>query len=725
MKKLALLIVPFWIIAGFAQNSPTIAFSEENVVIDGKLIEPIWTQLTKSTGFYNYLPTDEGLAKNQTSVGLYHDGEYLYVGATYHDSVPRNQIGSLKRDDLTNSVVNSDTFVMILDTQNQQQSAYYFAVNIGGAQTDGLIERIGDLDGYTINTSWNAVWNAKTGTQGQKKTYEIKIPMKALNYNLDNPLFGVQFYVRDIKNNSWTILKNVKRNFRLFDLRFTEKYTLDRLPQLSPSRFALTPSITLNYQEDIIEDRNGSTMKPSLDVQYNLTSSLKLDATLNPDFSQIDVDQQVTNLTRFAVFFPERRNFFLENSDLFSNLGIEGVNPFYSRRIGADSDIRFGLKLSGNISPKTRLGLLNVQTNQENESSAQNYSTLVGEQQLGKNFTATAFLINRQETDNFNFLNEYNRVAGANMNYKSNNNKWIGLVNLSTSQNDGISGSSNFYNTGIWYNTRGLSWNVGLRNVGKNYLADVGFVPRLNNYDAVNDTIVREGYSQLDTGAALTKFYSEDSDFNFFRYLFANNSTYWDEEGKLNQSTSFYNAALLFKDFSAVYINMYHDYVNLKYAFDPLNNGNVVEPDQYDYFRARMGYNSVTNKKLFYSGYVEHGAYYDGTNSSLLATLNYRLLPIANISASYEINVVDLHALGNKTFHLARFIGEVFFTNRLNWTTYVQYNTQFDNFNINSRVQWEYKPLSYAYLVITNNHNQNFSRTNWGIAFKMNYRFDF
>jgi hypothetical protein len=101
------------------------------------------------------------------------------------------------------------------------------------------------------------------------------------------------------------------------------------------------------------------------------------------------------------------------------------------------------------------------------------------------------------------------------------------------------------------------------------------------------------------------------------------------------------------------------------------------------------------------------------------------MLPFANLELSYDINAIDLNELGKQTFHLTRFIGEIFFNNRLNWTTYVQYNTQRDNFNINSRLQWEYKPLSYIYLVISDNYNQDISRQNWGVAFKMNYRFDF
>ena len=417
MKRFKILIIACFCLGLNAQNA-TLKFIDAKIDIDGKQEESVWSQLPKYTGFYNYAPNDEGLAEQQTEVKLFHNSEYLYVSLVYFDTEERSQVGSLKRDV---PIGLSDGFAMVLDTQNQEQNAYYFSVNALGTLIDGLVERTGS--GYGFTTSWNAAWNAKTSVIGTRKIYEVAIPLKFLNFNKENPVFGIQFYVRDIKKNSWTILKNVKRNYRLFDLRFTEKFTVENLPNTSNSKFAVTPSVTTNYQNDVAENIEETTIKPSLDVQYNVTSSLKLDATINPDFSQIDVDQQVNNLTRFSVFFPERRNFFLEDSDLFSNLGVFGVNPFYSRRIGADSDILFGLKLSGNVSPKTRVGVLNVQSDKNENISAQNHSALVLEQQLSKNFTTTGYLVNRQETNGFEFLDDYNRVTGINLNYKSNNNK--------------------------------------------------------------------------------------------------------------------------------------------------------------------------------------------------------------------------------------------------------------------------------------------------------------
>ncbi len=719
--KLELLIIfLFFFSNDLFSQTPNIKFVDAKISIDGKFDEAVWSELPEYTGFYNHLPTDVGLAENQTSIKLFHNGEYLYVRAIYNDSTPETQVSSLKRDI---PIGLSDGVVMLIDTQNQEQNAYYFSVNAYGTLIDGLVERINE--GFDFTTSWNAVWNAKTYINGTQKQYEMAIPLKALNYTKGDTVFGIQFYVRDIKKNAWTILTNVKRNYRLFDLRFTKKFNVETLPNMATSRFAVTPSVTTNYANDVNAKNDETNIKPSLDVQYNVSSSLKLDATINPDFSQIDVDQQVTNLTRFSVFFPERRNFFLENSDLFSNLGVVGVNPFYSRRIGGVNDIQFGLKLSGNVSSKTRIGVLNVQTEEENEIASQNYGVVVAEQQLSKNFSTTGYIINRQETEKFSFLNDYNRVAGINLNYKSTNNKWIGLLNYGKSLNDGISGDNNFYNAGVWFNKRGFNWNTSIRRLEKNYITDVGFTPRLYNYDALNDVVVREGYTQTSSGVEYEKFYEKSSWLNSIRLVNYGLNNYFDEKGTLTQSQHFYNSAVFFKNLSAVYFVVNYDYIDLKYGFDPLGNGNSLQPDVYRFGTLKVGYNSANNQKLRYRVNVRKGNYYSGKRTTGGAYLNYQLLPFANLEVSYDINKIDLDELGEETFHLARFTGEVFFNNRLNWTTYVQYNTQADNFNVNSRLQWEYKPLSYVYLVVSDNFDQDIRRKNWGIAFKMNYRFDF
>ncbi|PKG43758.1 DUF5916 domain-containing protein [Psychroflexus sp. MES1-P1E] len=727
MKRIVILILLFFVIlhvqAQSELESSKIVFSNSSIQLDGELNEPIWGDLIPEGGFLNYIPNNGDLASNKTEVKMFHNGKNLFISAVYYDTVPDVQIGSLKRDDIGTSGADSDSFSIILDTYNQQQSGYFFIVNMGGALIDALVARRGD--GFRINTSWNTLWDAKASVKGNLKIFEIKIPLKALSYKADTLEWGVMFHTRNIKLNEWTTNTPIDRNYKQFDLRFTKVFQVGNLSENKSSRFTVTPSVTMNYSEDVANDIKDTMVKPSVDVQFNVSSSLKVDATINPDFSQIDVDRQVTNLSRFSVFFPERRNFFLENSDLFTNLGVDDVNPFYSRRIGSDSDISFGLKLSGNIAEKTRLGILNVATKAKDDNPAQNYGALVVQHELSKSFTATGFLINRQETDGFSFLDGYNRVTGLNVNYQSQNNKWTGHANFANSATSDISGDTNFYNVGVWFNNINASGYLGIKKVEKNYITDVGFVPRLYNYDAISESIIREGYTQARGRISLTKFYKDSKTIDNHSYLNLSNNTYWDDQGDVTQASVVLNNDLVFKDQSFLYGGMRYEYVNLKYAFDPLNNGNAIIADKYRYIDAGLGYSSADSKKFQYGGNLSYGSYYSGHKSQVSLNAQYRLMPLARLQIRYERNGIDLKELGSETFHLARFTGEIFFSNRLNWTTYIQYNTQFDNFNVNSRLQWEYKPLSYIYLVISDNYNQDIVRKNWGVAFKMNYRFDF
>ncbi|MEE9429571.1 MAG: DUF5916 domain-containing protein [Melioribacteraceae bacterium] len=718
MKKYLFLLCLFSI-SVFAQEIPSIIFQDVEINIDGQLNEDVWSTLPEHTNFSNYYPDNGEKAKRQTFVKMFHNGKSLFVSAVYNDTTSETQISSLKRDGFYGG---GDAFTIIIDPYNKQQIGYYFAANIEEAQTDALIEPL--ENGFLINKNWNAIWNSSTSIKGNQKYYEMEIPLKILGFDFNNPTFGIQFYKRNIKLNEWTIFKPVGSEFRLFDLRFFSPFTMENLSEIRTNKLSIIPSLTINHFAENKTNTNETSFKPSLDLQYNLSSSLKLDATVNPDFSQIEVDQQVTNLTRFAVNFPEKRNFFLENSDLFSNLGVQGVNPFYTRKIGASSNIQFGLKLSGNVGTNTRLGVLSVQTEKNKNQENNNYGAFVVKQKISSQFSATGFLINRQTTDNFKILDNYNRVVGINLNYISKNKQWNGLVNYGKSFTTNISDKNNFFNTDIWFTNKETYINLSAKKVGRNYITDVGFAPRLNIYDAKNNILIKEGFLNFNSTVELSTFPKNSKHIYSYRYFFFSNNTYLDENKKVSQSTTFFNNALFLKNSSSIYANIYHDFVNLKYGFDILRNGNYIEPNNYNFISSQVGYNSIRNKKVFYNLAFRYGSYYKGTRTRFYSNLGYHLLPTANLEISYEINKIDLNELGNKIFHLVNFSGEIFFSNKLNWTTYIQYNTQRNNLNFNSRLQWEYEPLSYVYLVVTDNYDKNIELQNWGVALKVNYRLD-
>jgi len=365
MKLLNLILFQIIALGAFAQqdNYRSIPFLAESVKINGELSDAVWEKVTPFTGFHNHFPADEGLAEQQTEVRIFHNQKFLFIGATYFDKEERNNINSLKRDLYWESMFLSDCFGIVLDPFEEGDNGYYFGVNASGVQYDALIGGINNL-----NDSWNTIWRSETSKKGTEKYYEIAIPLDAINFNTQKNTWGIQFFINDTKTNQFSTLVHSPRNFVQYDLRFMEQVHIDNLPKEVGQKFSVLPSIALSYSKDKVNDLKDNDFTPSIDGQYNITSSLRLDVTLNPDFSQVEVDQQVTNLSRFAINFPERRKFFLENSDLFNNLGTDLSNPFYSRRIGSETNILAGAKLSGNIGKKTRIGLLNVQTKNEDEN---------------------------------------------------------------------------------------------------------------------------------------------------------------------------------------------------------------------------------------------------------------------------------------------------------------------------------------------------------------------
>ena len=230
-------------------------------------------------------------------------------------------------------------------------------------------------------------------------------------------------------------------------------------------------------------------MDAGTDVKIAISTSLNLDLTINPNFAQVEVDEQVTNLDRFELFFPERRQFFLENSDLFAKFGYNKVRPFFSRRIGLESPIIAGARLSGKLNQDWRLGLMNISTAKEDSISlpAQNYTVAALQRRVFARSNIAAIFINRQAInfDDMTFENtdqerhEYNRLIGIDYNLASANNLWTGKFILHKSFTPRVSGG-NDYAHGVKLNyssqTFEAEWNHEL--VGEDFNAEVGFIPR-------------------------------------------------------------------------------------------------------------------------------------------------------------------------------------------------------------------------------------------------------
>ena len=647
----------------------------------------------------------------------------MYVGVTVFDDSIDYVVQSLQRDQGYDNFIKGDGVGIVLDVAGDQNSGYLFAVNVKGVQTDGIVSITND--NYTVDSNWNTKWKSQTFIDGEKKYYEIGIPLNALPYDEKNKTWAINLISIDAKTPQYATLTSFSRNYNILDLRFTKSIEIRDLAKTKASKLTLIPSSVYSYTDDVINKKTTNTLTYGIDAKYNITSSLKLEATINPDFSVVEQDDQISNLTRFDIRFPERRNFFLENGDLFNNLGARGVNPFYSRVIGSKTDIQFGLKLSGKVSNKLRIGLLNAQTESTNTINGQNYTVAVGRRKISKSFSATTFLVNRQALKKHETKNNYNRVLGLNFNYISESNRWLGQFNYAKSLSSGISKNNDFLNATVSYSTRKWLGTSSTSIVNKNYLTDIGFVPRLTNFDAKLNRSINAGFLE-----------------NYTEIIFNNynvNGLNRDKnEHKLRVNT-FLNSSLKLieenielvniwrnKNLSYFFANAFYRHNNLQYATDILKNGKPLPSKIYNTAFIRMGYVSPpTNKALSFQNRLQYGSFYNGDRFRWELVTNYRLKSWANLSANYNLNVIDLKQYGNDTIHTLNFTASVYFNNTLSWTTKAQLNTQNDNLGFNMRFQWEFSPLSFAHLVITDNYGANhFDRELYGMALKVNYWLD-
>ena len=401
------------------------------IEIDGALDEPDWQVAEVAKNFHRVLPIDTGYAATPTEVMVTYDDKNLYFGVICHETVAGdNIIESLRRDF---SFGKNDNFLLFMDTYNDQTNGFSFGASAGGAQWDGL-----QADGGNVSLVWDCKWLMKVRHYEKYWIIEMSIPFRNLQFKAGVDNWGINFSRLDLKRNEKSSWIPVPRQFPTANLAFTGTLKWDSPPPKPKRRFSLIPYVLAGASKDYQLEGDKAVFKreAGIDAKIALTPSMNLDITLNPDFSQVDVDEQVTNLDRFELFFPERRRFFLENEDLFAGFGKDDIRPFFSRRIGLDSPVRAGMRLSGKIDEKWRVGFLNMQTGSTEEVPAANFTVASLQRKVFARSNIGAFIVNKEITSKDDELikdiNMYNRVAGIDFNLASANNRWVGENLLSS-----------------------------------------------------------------------------------------------------------------------------------------------------------------------------------------------------------------------------------------------------------------------------------------------------
>ncbi|KQS33700.1 DUF5916 domain-containing protein [Dyadobacter sp. Leaf189] len=682
-------------------------------VIDGVADDMAWGAAETARDFFMITPMDTSFSRAQTDVKLCYDKNNLYILVVNHKPVKGSIIvESLKRDF---SFGKNDNFLLFMDTFDDKTNGFSFGANAAGAPWDGQ-----QGDGGTVDLSWDNKWVSVVKNDDDKWVWEAAVPFKSIRYKPGITRWGINFSRQDLTISEKSAWAPVPRQFPSASLAYTGVLVWDTPPPNPGPNVSLIPyaatRLTKNYQTDAHPN-----YKPAIggDVKIGLTPSMNLDLTVNPDFSQVDVDVQQTNLDRFELFFPERRQFFLENADLFANFGYATIRPFFSRRIGLGVPIQFGARVSGKINKNWRVGLLDVQTGSNDTLTPRNnYAVLALQRQVLARSNVRFIFVNKDAT---NFVaerhvgtNRYNRNVGAEFNLASAKNLWTGKVMVLKSFTPGKSGNDFTHAADLKFNRANFFWQWQHEYVGKNFNAEVGYVPNAT----------RQGYYKISPNVGYLFFIKNPKIISHGPKLVSN--VYWDNKFNVSDKefTLSYNVNFISRATIALWAASYD--IRLLRPFDPTNLGSfTLETGSLHKWKA-TGFDIVSgpqNRFTFLASGIFGGYYQNGHRNNLRAELGYRFQPYVAITMAGNYNDIRLPEPWNRTqLWLVGPRVDVTFTNRLFFTTFMQYNNQADNINLNARLQWRYKPASDLFIVYTDNYlPENFRVKNRAVVLKFTY----
>jgi hypothetical protein len=689
-----------------------IAKTTGTLSVDGILDEPEWAKADVASHFQRVLPTDTGYAVAQTEVRLIYNESTLYIGIICFDASPgKRPVESLRRDFTFGK---NDNFLVFIDTYNDQTNGFSFGVSAAGAQWDGM-----QANGGSVNLDWDIKWKSAVKNYPDKWVAEFAIPFRSIRYNDGQSEWGINFSRLDLKTNEKSSWAPMPRQFATATLAYTGSLVWDHpLPSSGGPRFSLIPYVSGKATQN---KEAGEDIKPSsnagVDAKVILSTSMNLDLTVNPDYSQVEVDRQVTNLDRFELFFPEKRQFYLENSDLFANLGTDNLRPFFSRRIGLTSPVVAGARLSGKIGNDWRIGVMDMQTREKDDIEASNFAVAAVQRKLFRRSSISAFMINKQVQNTKNDTSftglDYNRVAGLEFNLASADNRWTGKTFYHQAFYPGAKSNASATAANITYSTQFFTGTLNQSWVGSDYVAEVGYIRRKGYYEVTPSV----QYKFFPSGSRIVN-HGPGAKLDILT----------DPSFKLTdrEATIYYQAEWMNK--SIAQINLTTDYVLLQQPFDPTNSEGTPLPEGkgFSWNSVSASYTSDIRKPFNFLLAGRYGGYYNGTGWTINNELNFRIQPYGSLGIISSYNNIQLPEPYSSARYLL--IGprlDITFTNKIFFTSLVQYNDQIDNINLNLRFQWRFAPVSDLFIVYTeNSYPTNLNVKNRGLVLKLSYWFN-
>lgn len=694
--------------------------TNEKMVIDGILNENIWQKATEVKDFFRMEPRQGGKYLYETLVKVVFDKKNVYFGVFCKDSIGKKgiRVQDLRRDFIYGE---NDIFFLQLDPQNLKRFCVSFQTTPYGNQRDLQV-----FDGTLKDNDWDALWKVRTTITDSGYFAEFAIPFKSLRYektiDRDTTSWGITLARLARRDYEQTVFPAIPQSFDMYRMTYAAQLKGLVLPAASSNiRFQPYTLFQSDKSTNAINQKYRNTsLKAGGEVKWAINPHSVLDITFNTDFAQADVDRAVNNLTRFNVFFPERRQFFLENSGVYAGADISNIKPFFSRTIGLANTqfnadpvtIDAGIRYTDRNQKRTLAGLYVHQHGTVSQGRA-NFGVLRYTKNYGKQNNIGIMLTHR--------LDE----ADVDKGFAQHNNTTItfdGLVRpkddvtiqyLATTSrnntNDSIGFAGSFY-AGWSPNKMYIGWVTDV--VNEKYVPGMGFVFATN-------TIKHNpgGYYIWRPKKGWWAKWIRRWDPGMFVNWFQNANDFKTQESNLY----IFPIYIITKSNGQIEYAAFPTWQNFNFSFPIL--GRKVDIGEYNYTRHLVRYETDASKKLSLESKYEWGGYYNGKLGTLTLAGRFAPMPHIALTANYEHNNFKNFGTTNDNFQSELYTAglRLAYNPRIQLSGFYQYNTIDSRGRWNIRGSWEFAPLSFLHLVFNENNFKNSPLQNQSFISKLTY----
>lgn len=668
-------------------NEVTAVLAETPPRIDGDLSDDIWKTIEPIRGFTQVWPSDGSPATEESEVWIAYDQDNLYFAFKFYDKNPEliraknlERGGRNDRDD--NAYIGLDTY---MDGRN----AYLFEMNALGTQDDATI-----TDESLSNTSfsWDAVFISETIIDEEGWSMEVSIPFRQLRFPEGEELeFGLMLSRTINRKNERVLWPAIGLEFGNFGaLAAVSQYgVLKGIKNVRRGKnLEIKPYITTGVEENRVDLTNEATVVNEeidlgIDVKYGLSSNLTLDVTVNTDFAQVEADNVQLNLSRFGLFFPEKREFFLERSGLFEHGNLRSTQTFFSRTIGLSNEILGGARMTGQIG-RFSVGALNIETGDEMGdflgSNSLNNTVARVRTNIFPRATAGAIFTNLESPDS------YNRALGFDTQYRfGSSSSFTGWYTRVTDKNEILNDAAGHVRLRLQNDT--YLGQLTYTNVGRNYNPALGFVRRrdMRQYD------IRAGYTPTVNIASIP---------SINRFNFQAQYNYIEGQNGIKQSSEIeFEGTIEFSRRDRISFEIDQQFERLSNDF-PIRENAIIPADDYTFETYELGGQTDSSRRLFGDAYLETGGFFNGNRTDISGGFGFRQSQHLTLEGGITHSMIDL-PIDNGNFDATTLSLSILgaFNRKLFTRTLIQYDNFSRDIQANIRLDWIHTPGSDLFLV--------------------------